>query len=73
MMNPNGTNERKRCSELELEIQQLAERETQMREELERQYVVGFEDSIKMSAADFYDRGYADGVDDTTRKDFGLG
>ncbi|MDQ3966799.1 MAG: hypothetical protein M3275_00205 [Thermoproteota archaeon] len=69
-----STNERekKRCSELELEVQRLAELESQAREQLEKRYLLGFEDGVKMSAPEFYDRGYADGVDDTTRRHFEL-
>jgi non-canonical (house-cleaning) NTP pyrophosphatase len=46
------------------------ESENQAREALERKYVLGLEDGVKMSASEFFDKGYAEGVDDQTRRDF---
>ena len=51
-------------------MQRLAELESQAREQLEKQYVLGLEDGVKLAADEFYDKGYADAIDDTTRKDF---
>ncbi|HYZ59005.1 MAG TPA: hypothetical protein VE544_05035 [Nitrososphaeraceae archaeon] len=71
--NGDSGGERKRCSELELEVAKLMEAETQAREALERKYVEGWEDAWRICAPEAYDRGYADGIDDTTRRDFQLG
>jgi hypothetical protein len=54
-----------RCTDLELEVQRLAELETQMREQLERKYVLGLEDG--------YTDGYRDGLQDGWSHGFDVG
>lgn len=67
--NENNNRERKRCSELELEVAKLMESENQAREALERKYVEWWEDGFWLGADEGFERGYAQAVDDTTRRD----
>jgi hypothetical protein len=60
----------KEDSELDLMIAQMSEKECLAREQLERKYCEGLDDGVKMSADEFFDRGYAAAIDDLTAKQY---
>jgi hypothetical protein len=45
------------------------ESESQVREALERQYLLGVKDGFKMAADEFYERGYAAAFDDLAKSE----